>query len=131
MPAGKLKVIEVNGTYYGSQKPETFAKWAADVPDGFIFSLKASRFVTNRKVLAEAGEIDGEVSWGQGLTRARRPSGAAPLAVRADEEVRAGGFRGFSEAAAEKLDGLPLSHVVEVRARLLQGAGIRRAAREI
>ena len=52
----QLKVIEVNGTYYSSQKPETFAKWGADVPDGFIFSLKASRFVTNRKVLGEAGE---------------------------------------------------------------------------
>src|SRR3546814_14714164 len=58
--AGRLKVIEVNGTYYGSQKPETFAKWAAEVPDGFIFSLKASRFTTNRKVLAEAGESIGK-----------------------------------------------------------------------
>lgn len=52
----QLTAIEVNGTYYSSQKPETFAKWAADVPEDFVFSLKASRFVTNRKVLAEAGE---------------------------------------------------------------------------
>src|SRR3546814_6435473 len=65
--AGRLKVIEVNGTYYGSQKPETFAKWAAEVPDGFIFSLKASRFTTNRKVLAEAGESIGNFL-GQGPT---------------------------------------------------------------
>lgn len=36
--AGKeLRTIEVNGTYYSSQKPATFAKWAAEVPDGFIF----------------------------------------------------------------------------------------------
>ena len=62
----QLKVIEVNGTYYSSQKPETFAKWAADVPDGFIFSLKASRFSTNRRVLAEAGESI-ERFLGQGL----------------------------------------------------------------
>ena len=55
--AGKeLRTIEVNGTYYSSQKPATFAKWASEVPDGFIFSLKASRFVTNRRVLSEAGE---------------------------------------------------------------------------
>ncbi len=53
--AGKeLRTIEVNGTYYSSQKPATFAKWASEVPDGFIFSLKASRFVTNRRVLSEA-----------------------------------------------------------------------------
>ncbi|MFN7027142.1 MAG: DUF72 domain-containing protein, partial [Pseudorhizobium sp.] len=63
----KLKVIEVNGTYYGSQKPETFAKWAAEVPEGFVFSLKASRFTTNRKILADAGESI-EKFLGQGLT---------------------------------------------------------------
>ena len=48
-----LTAIEINGTYYGSQKPESFANWAAAVPDGFKFSVKASRFCTNRKQLAE------------------------------------------------------------------------------
>lgn len=51
----KLSSIEVNGTYYGSQKPESFAKWRAETPDGFVFALKGSRFCTNRRVLAEAG----------------------------------------------------------------------------
>ena len=51
-----LTTIEVNGTFYGSQKPATFAKWAAETPDDFVFSLKAPRFAVNRKVLAEAGE---------------------------------------------------------------------------
>src|SRR3954449_11371013 len=54
--ASKLTSIEINGTYYGSQKPESFRKWAAAVPDGFIFSVKGPRFATNRRVLAEAGE---------------------------------------------------------------------------
>ena len=54
----QLTSIEVNGTFYGSQKPETFAKWRDEAPDGFVFSLKAPRFATNRKVLAEAA-IDG------------------------------------------------------------------------
>jgi hypothetical protein len=36
----KLTSIEINGTYYGSQKPESFRKWASEVPDGFIFSVK-------------------------------------------------------------------------------------------
>ncbi|MBZ9936398.1 DUF72 domain-containing protein [Mesorhizobium sp. BR1-1-16] len=48
--------IEINGTYYGSQKPESFRKWAAETPDDFIFALKGSRYTTNRRVLAEAGE---------------------------------------------------------------------------
>jgi len=52
----KLTAIEINGTYYSSQKPATFAKWRDETPDDFMFSLKASRFATNRRVLAEAGE---------------------------------------------------------------------------
>src|SRR6202166_1602543 len=51
----QLTSIEINGTFYGSQKPETFAKWRDETPDGFVFSLKAPRFATNRNVLAEAG----------------------------------------------------------------------------
>jgi uncharacterized protein YecE (DUF72 family) len=52
----QLRTIEINGTYYRGQTPETFAKWAADTPEGFVFSVKGNRFVTNKKVLAEAGE---------------------------------------------------------------------------
>ncbi|MEF2550142.1 DUF72 domain-containing protein [Aurantimonas sp. A2-1-M11] len=54
--ASKLTTIEVNGTFYRSQKPETFAKWANEAPEGFVFSLKAPRYGVNRKVLAEGGE---------------------------------------------------------------------------
>ena len=52
----KLTAIEINSTFYGSQKPETFAKWREETPDGFIFTVKGPRFATNRRVLAEAGE---------------------------------------------------------------------------
>ncbi|MGJ7509385.1 DUF72 domain-containing protein [Variovorax sp. GT1P44] len=51
-----LTAIEVNGTYYSTFKPTTFKKWHDDTPDGFMFSLKASRFSTNRKLLATAGD---------------------------------------------------------------------------
>ncbi len=51
-----LSSIEVNGTFYGSQKPETFAKWHDEAPDDFVFALKGPRFATNRRMLAEAGE---------------------------------------------------------------------------
>ena len=52
----RLTSIEINGTYYGSQKPESFTKWYDETPDDFVFSLKAPRFATNRKVLADAGQ---------------------------------------------------------------------------
>lgn len=54
--AGRLTAIEINATFYRSQKPQTYAAWRAAVPDGFVFALKAPRYATNRKVLAEAGE---------------------------------------------------------------------------
>jgi uncharacterized protein YecE (DUF72 family) len=48
--------IEINGTFYGSQKPESFRRWAGETPDDFVFSVKGPRFTTHRKVLAEASE---------------------------------------------------------------------------
>jgi uncharacterized protein YecE (DUF72 family) len=48
--------IEINGTFYRTQSPASFRKWAAEAPEGFVFALKAPRYATHRKVLAEAGE---------------------------------------------------------------------------
>ena len=52
----QLTAIEVNGTCYSSFKPPTVAKSYSETPEGFMFSLKASSFATNRRVLAEAGD---------------------------------------------------------------------------
>jgi uncharacterized protein YecE (DUF72 family) len=54
--ARQLSAIEVNGTFYSTFKPATFAKWREETPPGFVFSLKAHRFATHRKQLATAGE---------------------------------------------------------------------------
>ncbi|MBC8048545.1 MAG: DUF72 domain-containing protein [Chitinophagales bacterium] len=51
-----LTSIEVNGTYYRTQKPETFRKWADETPDDFVFAVKAPRYATAKRKLAEAGE---------------------------------------------------------------------------
>ena len=56
-----LTSIEINGTYYSTFKPDSWAKWRAETPDGFVFAVKASRFCTNRKILAQAGEFDRKV----------------------------------------------------------------------
>jgi len=50
----ELTSIEINSTFYGLQKPATFKKWHDETPDGFVFSVKAPRFVTQRKNLAES-----------------------------------------------------------------------------
>ena len=50
-----LSAIEINGTYYGAQKPATYAKWAAETPDGFVFSLKAPMRIVQARVLAKTG----------------------------------------------------------------------------
>ncbi|MEZ5809907.1 MAG: DUF72 domain-containing protein [Rhizobiaceae bacterium] len=55
----QMPTIEINGTYYRDQKPATFASWAAEVPAGFVFSVKANRFTTVKKILAESGESVG------------------------------------------------------------------------
>src|SRR5215510_15423508 len=49
----QLTSIEINSTFYGLQKPATFQKWRDETPDGFVFSVKAPRFVMLRKNLAE------------------------------------------------------------------------------
>ena len=51
----QVTAIEINGTFYGAQKPESFAKWREAAPDGFVFSVKGPRYATHRKALAEAG----------------------------------------------------------------------------
>ncbi|WP_313600994.1 DUF72 domain-containing protein [Rhizobium sp.] len=112
--ASKLSVIEVNGTYYGSQKPETFAKWASEVPNGFIFSLKASRFTTNRKILADAGESI-EKFLTQGLVELGDHLGPLLWQFAPTKKFEPEDFEAFLKLLPEKLEGLPLRHVVEVR----------------
>jgi uncharacterized protein YecE (DUF72 family) len=54
--AEHLTAIEINGTFYRTQSPTTYRKWASEVPDNFIFSLKGPRYAVNRRVLSEAGD---------------------------------------------------------------------------
>ena len=73
--------IEINGTFYGSQKPASFIKWAEETPDDFVFSLKAPRFAVNRRVLAEAGPSI-EKFFTSGVHHLKSEARPDPLAVR-------------------------------------------------
>lgn len=52
----KFSSIEVNGTHYALQKPETFRKWSAETPEHFVFSIKGSRYITHIRRLNEVEE---------------------------------------------------------------------------
>ncbi len=52
----QVTAIEINATYYRTQSATSFARWRDETPDDFVFSVKASRFATNRRVLADAAE---------------------------------------------------------------------------
>jgi uncharacterized protein YecE (DUF72 family) len=112
--ASRLTSIEVNGTYYGSQKPETFRKWASEVPDGFVFSLKASRFTTNRRVLAEAGDSIKRF-YDTGVTELGDRLGPVLWQFAPTKKFDEVDFGKFLELLPRARDGLTLRHVVEVR----------------
>src|SRR5665213_3084498 len=110
----RVTAIEINGTYYSSQKPETFAKWAAQTPEGFVFALKASRFCTNRRVLAEGGESVARFL-GQGLAELGDKLGPILWQFMATKKLGPDDFAAFLGLLPATLEGLPLRHCVEVR----------------
>jgi uncharacterized protein YecE (DUF72 family) len=112
--AGKLASIEINGTYYGSQKPESFARWREETPEDFVFALKASRFCTNRRVLAEAGPSI-EKFLNSGLTELRHKLGPINWQFMPTKSFDPADFETFLKLLPRELDGIELRHAVEVR----------------
>jgi uncharacterized protein YecE (DUF72 family) len=106
--------IEINGTFYGTQKPESFRRWAEETPDDFVFSLKAPRFATHRRVLAEAGpSIDRFFASGPGeLKQKLGPVLWQFPPTKAFEEKD---FAAFLKLLPRHLGAQRLRHVVEVR----------------
>ena len=51
--SSKFRTIEINGTFYGSQKPDIFLKWYEATPKDFVFSIKAPRFITHIRRLRD------------------------------------------------------------------------------
>lgn len=112
--ARQVKTIEVNGTYYSTFKPATFAKWAADAPDGFVFALKAIRFSTNRRVLAEAGESV-QRFLESGMAELGDKLGPILWQFAPTKKFDPADFEGFLKVLPAKQDGVPLRHALEVR----------------
>lgn len=112
--ASHLTSIEINATFYGSQKPESFRKWAATVPDGFVFSVKGPRFATNRRVLAEAGDSIKRFL-NSGLLELGDRLGPLLWQFAPTKKFEADDFGKFLELLPPKIDGRRIRHVLEVR----------------
>jgi uncharacterized protein YecE (DUF72 family) len=110
----QLTAIEVNGTYYSTFKPATFAKWRDETPDDFVFSLKANRFATNRKVLATAGEsisrfID------SGVSELGAKLGPLVWQFMPTKPFDTEDFEAFLALLPRSVNGCALRHVLDVR----------------
>lgn len=109
-----VTTIEVNGTYYSAQKPATYAKWRAETQNGFIFSLKAPRYTTDRKVLAHAGKsIKAFVNGG--IAELGDRLGPINWQFPAHKSFEPDDFAAFLDLLPRSLDGRDLRHVLEVR----------------
>jgi len=112
--ASRVTAIEINGTYYSSFKPQSFAGWAKTVPDGFVFAVKASRYCTNRKVLADAGESIARFT-GQGIVELGDRLGPILWQFMATKRFDPDDFGAFLALLPRTQDGVALRHAVQVR----------------
>jgi len=112
--SGKLTSIEINGTYYGSQKPESFARWHDETPDDFVFAVKGPRFATNRRMLSEAGESV-ERFFSSGVMALRDKLGPINWQFMPTKKFDPDDFAGFLSLLPKSLEGRQIRHAVEVR----------------
>lgn len=110
----QLTAIEVNGTYYSSFKPPTFAKWRDSTPEGFRFSLKANRFATNRRVLAEAGESV-QRFLNSGIAELGEKLGPIVWQFAPTKRFDPVDFAAFLQLLPPAVAGVPLRHALDVR----------------
>ena len=110
----KLTSIEINGTYYGSQKPESFAKWYEETPEDFVFAVKGPRFATNRRVLAEAG-TSVERFFNSGVMQLKDKLGPINWQLMGTKKFDPDDFAAFLRLLPASVEGRPIRHAVEVR----------------
>jgi len=112
--AQHLTAIEINGTFYGTQKRASWIKWAETVPDGFVFSVKASRFCTNRRVLAEGAESIAKFV-GQGIAELGDKLGPILWQFAGTKKLDLEDFGAFLKLLPDAVEGVKLRHALEVR----------------
>src|SRR5262245_65916985 len=51
--AARVSSVEVNGSFYSLQRPESYRRWYEQTPRGFVLAVKGSRFITHNKKLRD------------------------------------------------------------------------------
>ena len=109
-----LSSIEINGTFYRTPSPQTYAKWHDESAPDVIFALKAPRYATNRKVLAEAGESVARFV-ASGLAALGEKLGPINWQLAPTKRFDPDDFAAFLDLLPGDVAGQPLRHAVEVR----------------
>jgi uncharacterized protein YecE (DUF72 family) len=110
----KLSSIEINGTFYRLQNAASFGKWRDETPDDFIFALKGSRYITNRGVLADAGDAIKRF-FDSGLTELGAKLGPINWQFATSKKFDAADFEAFLKLLPKTVAGVDIRHAVEVR----------------
>jgi uncharacterized protein YecE (DUF72 family) len=109
-----LTTIEINSTFYRLQKPATFAKWRDETPAGFVFTVKAPRYVTVRSALGEAGlAIERFVESGVGELGAKL--GPISWQFAPTKRYEPGEIEAFIRLLPREIAGRPVRHALEAR----------------
>jgi uncharacterized protein YecE (DUF72 family) len=121
----KLATIEINGTFYRQQAPETYARWAAETPEGFVFSAKAPMRIVNAKRLASTGRqvedfLGGIVALGDRL---------GPIVWQFERTLDRDDFAAFLALLPARVAGHRMRHALEVRDHAFFDAGYLALAR--
>lgn len=112
--SSKLTSIEINSTFYGSQKPSSFEKWYAETPKGFIFCVKGPMYATNRRVLAEADESISRF-FSSGVLLLKEKLGPINWQLGPTKKFDAADLEAFLALLPTKVDGHTIRHAIEVR----------------
>ncbi len=122
-----VTAIEVNGTYYGTQKPATYAKWRDEVPDGFVFSAKAPKRIMQSRTLAKTGpQVEDFVG---GIATLRDRLGPLVWQVGRGTRIDRDDFPASLDLLPRDAGGIALRHVLDVRDPSFVDAGYIAQAR--
>jgi uncharacterized protein YecE (DUF72 family) len=110
----RVTAIEINGTFYGLQKPASFRRWHDETPEDFVFSLKGPRFITHRRDFDNIGPaLDRFLA--SGLSELRQKLGPILWQFAPAVTLEKDAFATFLELLPGEIDGRSLRHVVELR----------------
>lgn len=117
----QLSSIEINGTYYGAQKPATYARWRDETPEDFVFSAKAPRRILQSRALARTGpQIEDFLG---GIGELGDKLGPVVWQFEAGRPIDRDGFAAFLELLPPRLGPRRLRHVLDVRDAAFVDAG--------